>query len=206
MLTRMVKTAAAAALLAAASYAADGASFMAGGSFVYARPSYSAPAMGGGLNFEYHQPSDSNKAVSWGARVHFLSATSTEYVNVNASNASTEDIDRDYYYAGVSYGPRFSTENFGKAPMYFLGTVGLMANWMYTVETEYAANSISDRAVMSHDLSLGLGVEGSFGLGYKLGGKTRVELAVVGQGSGSRSDNQGIMMSISPKLTFGFAL
>lgn len=205
MIARMVKVAAIAAFFTAASYAADGASFMAGGSFVYATPSYKTSAMGGGLNFEYHQPSE-NKAVSWGTRVHFLRASSTEFINVNASNASNNDIDRSYYWAGASIGPRFSTENMSNSPMYMLGTVGAMANWMYTVETTFQPNDIADREVLDHDLSLGLGFEGSFGLGYKLAGKSRVEFTVVGQGSGSRSDNQGIMMSISPKLTFGFAL
>jgi hypothetical protein len=202
----MVKTAAIAASLAAAAFAADGASFMAGGSFVYAHPSYSESALGGGLNFEYHQPSDSVKAVSWGARVHFLSAVSSDFINVNDTNASSSDIDRDYYWAGISYGPKFSTEKLGNTPYYALGTVGLMANWMYTVETAYSESSKPDRAVKSQDLSLGLGVEGSFGVGYKISGNTRAEFAIVGQASGSRSDGQGIMMSYSPKLTFGFAL
>lgn len=188
-------------LLGVSAVAGEGASFAAGGSFLMAKPAMSETGMGAGVNFDIHFPVKSIRGLELGMRSFLAQVTLNDYVNTEAGNYTKEDLDRDFYYAGVAFGPRFKSE--GK--MYFLGTAGLLVTANYATNITYADNNVPDRKVVSETADVSVGGEGSVGGGYRLGSGMTFELSLVAMGASSE-DAPGVMFSFGPKFTFGMSL
>ncbi len=200
MKNQTIKAGLLALALGTSAWAADGASFLAGGNFQYGMPAFGVTAMGGGMNFDLHFPIKSVTGLQVGMRSFMSLAQTSDFVNIQA-DGNQEDLDRSFYSAGVAIGPKFKTGG----NVYFMGTVGLLVAGNYAVDKTFAANNIGDREILSEQADLSLGGEGSVGFGYRNDSGFNLEFSVVGQGASSEGA-PGIMMSIGPKLVFGVAL
>lgn len=206
MIRKLIQTSVVAlGILGTNALAGDGASFAAGGSFLLAKPAFGQTGMGGGIHFDLHHPIKGINGLEWGYRSFLANVTMNEYVNTDVSSGlqnTTEDLDREFFYAGLAIGPRFKTEG----PLYFLGTAGFLITANYASDKTYpAADNVKDREVASGIGDLSLGGEGSVGLGFRLANKMTVELSAVAMGASSENA-PGIMMTIGPKLTLGMSL
>ena len=105
MIRKTIQTGAIAlGLLGVSAMAGEGASFSAGGTFLMARPAMSETGMGAGVNFDVHFPVKSVRGLELGMRSFLAQVTWDDYVNLD-TNGIAEDLDRDFYYAGVAFGP-----------------------------------------------------------------------------------------------------
>lgn len=192
-------------LLTAATFAGEGASFSAGGSFLMAKPAFGETGMGAGIHFDLHHPIKGIEGMEWGFRSFLANVIMNDFVNTQVSNTlenTTKDLDREFYYAGLAIGPRFKTAG----PLYFLGTAGLLITANYSADKTYpAADNVNDREVSSGIGDLSLGGEGSVGLGYRLANKMTFEFSLIAMGASSENA-PGVMMTVGPKLTVGMSL
>ena len=201
MKMKTIKAALIALSLGSVAWANDGASFLAGGTFLVSKPAYGITATGGAVNFDLHFPIKSIAGLQLGMRNFIATAKWSDYANTMV-NDNMKDLDREFYWAGTSIGPKFVTPG----STYFVGTAGLLIAANYAVEKTFGTANHIDSKVLNERADLSLGGEGSVGVGYRQASSGfTMEFTLVGQGASSEQA-PGIMMSIGPKITFGMSL